>query len=483
MKIKNWRSRVLRPRFTLAALLLLITLFAPWLAYLSYLRRQNDLRKEAYQKAIDKGMLLKPSNGRAAPSPPTAERAAEARKVWTALLGDSKLPNFARVQIHDFFGKKRPRPPITDKDLEGLQYLPEIEHFDFYYSKDVTDQGLAVLGKLPKLKWIMLNELSLITGEFLDHFPDDCALENITFSSLNGLDGRKLKSLGRLRNLKTLSIHGGPALNDESLREVHLSTSVTDLKIYGDAVGDETLTRWLSELRLERLAMHCRVSRAIAPALAQQTNLYVLEVSNAPLLDEDFAFLKNCSQLKSLQLSGLPLNGKLLDYLAYPEKVDLLELENMPLTDDCVPRLTKLKTLKILSLAWTPLSGEGFEEPLLPNPWSLSLAGVRLSDAGKDAFAKWNELRDMKLPSNWSPEDDRRFAPGKAPSPLYRNGYFVMKSSGEGLASQSYMPALRLGKIDNCPADLMKPVAELQAIGLAEDKAWRQWDEERRAKP
>lgn len=483
MKINNWRGRVLRPRFTLGALLLLVTLCAPGLAYLSYLRRQNDLRKDAYQKAIDKGMLLRPANGSAAPAPPTAEREAHARKVWAALLGDSKLPNFGRVQIHDFFGKNRPRPPITDKDLEGLQYLPEIERFDFYYSKDVTDKGLAELGKLPKLKWLTLNDLSQITGEFLDHFPDDCLLENITFSSLEGLDGRKLRSLSRLRNLKYLSIHGGPKLTDESLREVNLSPSITDLTLRCPSVGDETISRWLSLLKLERLALHCHVSRAVAPALAQQTEIHVLEISNAPLLDEDFAFLKNCTQLKSLQLSGLPLHGKLLDFLACPERVDLLELDSMPLTDDVLPRLAKLKSLKILSLCWTPLSGMGMDNPTMPTPWSLSLSGVRMSDIGKDAFAKWMELKSVHLPSNWSPEDDRRFAPGKAPSSLCRNGYFALKNSGEGLASQTYMPALRLSKIDNCPVEMMKAVAELQALGLTENKAWRQWDEERRAKP
>ncbi len=473
----------LRPRFTLAALLLLITLCAPFLAYLSYLRRQNDLRKEAYQKAIDKGMLLKPTTGSPPPATQPDGRADEARKVWATLLGDPKLPNFGRVQIHDFFGKNRPRPPITDKDLESLQYLPEIEDFYFYYSKDVTDQGLSVLGKLPKLKRLTLNDLSLVTGEFLDSFKEDCVLETIHFSSLQGLDGRRLKSLSRLRNLKTLSVHAGPGLDDESLREVNLPPSVTDLNVGTSAVGDETISRWLSQLNLERLTLRCRVSRGIAPALAKQTQLHVLELSNAPLLDEDFEFLKNFPQLKALQLSGLPLRGKLLDHLACPEKVDVLELDNMPLTDDCLPRLAKFKALKILSLAWTPLSGEGFDDPAMPMPWSLSLAGVRMSDAGKEAFAKCKGLRDVSLPSNWSPDDDQRFVAGNAPTSASRNGYFALKNSGGGLVSQSYMPALRLSKIDNCPADLMKPVAELQAMGLAEDKAWREWDEERRAKP
>lgn len=460
-----------RPRFTILALLVLITLCAPFLAYLSLIRRGNEQRKAAFDDALAKGMRLEPSHTSPASATPKTE-AAGARELWSTLLGDPKLPNFARVQIHDFFGKNRPRPPITDRDLASLEYLPEIEEFHFYYSKDVTDEGLSVLGKLPNLKRIMLNELTAVTGEFLDHFAEDCPLESLRLVSLKGLDGSKLKSLSRLKNLRSLSIDGGQQFNDETLREVDLSPSIKDLEITGGEVGDETVLRWLSQVDLERLTIRTRVSRAIVPGLAKQTRLTVLQLSNMPLLDEDFAFLKHCDKLSSLQISGMPLRGDLLDHISNPEKVTLLELENTLFVDDQIQKLSKFKSLQILSLAWTPISGEGLVvAESLPTPWSFNLYGVRMTEAGKRAFANWKGLKMVGMPSNWSLEDNQRFRDGYAPQNPSYNAHLVRPSKpGEGPPRQTYAPAIRMGAIDNCPVELMAPVAELQAQGLADNE-------------
>lgn len=482
MNRTNSTRRWPRPRFTIAALLVLITLCAPFLAYLSFIRRGNEQRKAAFDGAIAKGMRLEPSHrAPAANATPNTEEAG-ARKLWSTLLGDPKLPDFARVQIHDFFGKNRPRPPITNKDLKSLEHLPEIEDFYFFYSKDVTDEGLSVLGKLPKLKRITLNELTVVTGEFLDHFADDCQLESLTFSSLKGLDGRKLKSLGRFKNLRYVSIHAGEQFNDETLRGVDLSPSIKDLQITGGEVGDETVLRWLSQVDLERLTLSVRVSRTVVPALAKQTQLTNLALSNMPLLDEDFIFLRNCPNLAALQISGMPLRGEILDHIASPEKVTLLELENTLIADDQLVKLSKFKSLQILSLAWTPITGEGFQsESTLPSPWNFDLYGVRLSEAGKAAFAKWKGLKMVGMPSNWTLEDDRRFDEGNAPQTPSYNAFLVKPSKpGEGPPRQIHIPTMKVGKIDYCPADLIKPVADLQAQGLAEYEEWNRNDE---AKP
>jgi hypothetical protein len=464
---KSW----LRPRFTIGALLLLITLCAPFLAYLSLVRKRNDQRKAAYDASVTKGAVFQPVD-HAPPKPSEGETTA--RQFWASVIGEPNLPTFGRIAINDLAGAKKQRPPITDADLHRLQYLPEIEDFHFYYSKEVTDEGLKVLGKLPKLKRIMLQDLHAVSGEFLDSLPEDCALETIWITSLEGLDGRKLQSLRRLKNLKMLWISHSSLLTDASLREVTLPPNIKDLNIGHVPLGDETLERWLSQVELERLEIRAPITRALIPALAKQTSLSTLAITNAPLVDEDFMFLKNFTHLSSLKLNAMPLRGEVLDLPPNPDKIGLLELNNTLISDAQLPKIARYEKLGILGLAWTPITGEGFGGDVhWPRPGNIELSGTRFTDAGMDAFAKLKGLKMVMMPSNWTPEDHQRFEAGTAPTQPCINGFVGLKHSG----IQTYLPSIKLEKIDNCPSELMKPVAELQALGLEEDKVVREsWE-------
>lgn len=465
------------PRFTLASLLILITLCAAPFTYLSYVRRRNDQRKAAHEDLTSKGMSLRQISPQSRPPADKSLAApadeSPARQFWAEILGDPKLPKFDHVNIHDFFGKNRPRPPITDTDLAQLQFLPEIESFRFYYSKTVTDEGLAVLGKLPKLKKIQLQSLDQVTGEFLSSLPEDCPVETIWINDLKGLDGPKLTALRRLKNLKMLWISTCPSLSDESLIDVEVPPNVTDLNLNLQGVGDQTIARWLEHVKLDRLEIRCPITRALTPAIATQTNLFQLTITNAPLVDEDFTFLKQWPRLSCLKLNAMPLRGEVLDYIAAPEKLGVLELNNTLFSDKHLPKLANFPKLQLLGLAWTPLTGEGFQADVQwPTPWGIELCGTRFSDAGKDAFTNWKGLKEVCLPSNWTPEDSSRFPNGSAPATPNFNLHVAIISDGKP-SRPCYIPSLKLEKIDNCPADLMKPVADLQTLGLAEAEADR----------
>ncbi len=472
---KSW----FRPRFTIGALLLLMAVCAPFLAYLSVIRRWNDQRQAAHQEVIAKGIHLGGDN-QSPPATSPKDKSSSARKFWAAIVGNPELPNFTRVQIHDFFGKNRPRPPITDRDLQQLEYLPEIEEITFYYSRDITDEGLAVLGKLPKLRRIQLQDMALIRGDFLDHLPDNCPLESLWFDDLKGLEGEKLKSLKRFKNLQKISIGICPLLSDATLADVDLPPSLRELTLFRTAIGDQTLSRWLSQIQFERLSINAAITRGIVPVLSKQTKLDQLEITNAPLLDEDLAFLKNCPRLGGLKLNAMPIRGDVLDHIATPQKLGSLELNNTLINDQNLSKMAQFPKLKHLGLAWTPLTGEGFAaEVNWPMPWSIALSGTHFSDAGKKAFAKMKGLKSVMLPGNWSPEDNRRFPAETTPSNATLNGIFS-KNRGAGVIDfRCHLPAIKLEKIDNCPADLMKPVADLQAIGLAEDAAFRAEDKDK----
>jgi hypothetical protein len=470
---KSW----LRPQFTLGALLLLITVCAPFLAYLSEVRKWNDRRNAAISAAPAKRIMLQPEftfPGQVAVNPPKpSKEESAARKLWSTIVGKTDDSQFARIHIHDFYGKNRPHPPVTNEDLKSLEYLPEAEEFYFFGSDVITDEGFAVLGKLPKLKRIQLQKLSQVTGEFLDHLPAESPLETIRFIDIKGLDGTKLKSLGRLKNLKSIMFHDCPKLSDETLQNVDLPGRLTELRIDRTRIEDATLARWLEQVSLEELWLQTRVSRAILPGLAKQTNLQQLCMGNAPLVDEDFVFLKNCASLRQLQLNGMPLRGEMLDYVPIPDKVRILELNSTLIDDEKLPKLARFSGLSMLGLGYTPLTGEGFvDEVRFHVNTELFLCGAQFSEAGKVAFAKWNRLKSVSLPSNWTPADNKRFQSPNAPLRPSLNRIYL-NAPNPSFPFDTYNPLRMSERIDNCPAELMKPVADLIALGIAEQEELR----------
>jgi hypothetical protein len=462
------KRRFVRPQFTLGTLLILITVCALFLAYVAPIRWANLQRKQAYDVAIAKGIKFQ---WPAQPASSLKPDLTTLQKFWGSITADPHLPSFSQVQIHDSNGL------ITNEDLKQLELLPEIESLEFILSGNVTDEGLRVLSKLPKLKQIELVNLSRVTGDFLSNFYEDSALEKIGLVYLESLDARNLKSLKKFKNLKSLEFQFLPLLTDESLRDVELPSSVTNLQVNHVKLGDETLARWLTQVKLQRLVIHVPITRAFAPALAQQTNLETLSINNTPLIDEDFVFLKECPQLKLLMLNSMPIRGEVLDYVAKPDQVSVLEFSNSLFSDEHLTKLSRFPKLANLNLAWTPLTGEGFKaESTWPKFDYLQLAGTRFSPQGKEAFSKVRGMHNVTLPSNWSPSDHVRFADSDKPAIPMFNMYFMglsgffLNPAGGGNPGGGYSPIMQLEKIDNCPADVMKPVADLHALGIAEDR-------------
>lgn len=472
--------RWLRPRFTILALLVLITLCAPFLAYIASIRRGNEQRKAAFDDALAKGMRLEPSHTAPLPQASPKPDEADVRKLWSNLLGNPNLPHFARVKIHDFFGKNRPRPPITDADLKSLEYLPELEDFDFYYSNDVTDEGLAVLGKLPKLKRIVLNDLKHVTGEFLGHFSEDNVVETIWMIDLKGMDGGELADLRRFKNLKQLWIIGTPLLESAAMDRVGLPSGVTELHLNGVSLSDKTVPRWLSQVQLERLEISVPISKITTLELAKQAHLTHLKLSNARLEDNDFEFLESLEKLKSLQLSGMPVRGELLDNISKPEQISVLGFNSTLFTDENLKKLARYQKLFFLDLAYTPLTGEGFAAdvrwPVIENLW---LSGTQFSESGKTAFANLPELQEVYMPGNWSFEDLSRFNIKGAKFQPIINGVFI-RPEGFQQAKQilTYMPTINQLPLSEILSEEMKPVADLHSRGMAERQEW-----DRRSEP
>lgn len=455
---KGKRSWV-RPQFTIGALLLLITVCAPFLAYVASVRAWNRQRKQSYDALLAKGAVFGP---RGRPNPKAKTEESVFQKTWKSITADPDLPSFDAIALRESSAGH-----ITDKDLKSLEHFPEIEEFHCIQLRTATDEGLAALVKLPKLKTIAMVNLPKVSGEFLSEFPDGSALEGLGFARLELLDGLNLKSLSRFKNLNNLAISDCPLLTDDSLREVDLPPGVTTLLVTSVKFGDETIARWLAQVKLKRLSIEAPITRAVAPAFSQQMALEELSIQDAPLIDEDLSFLKDCHQLGRLSLTSMPVRGELLAFIPSPEEIHHLNFSNTLFSDENLSNLNRFFVLSGLDLSWTPITGEGLKtDTALPGPVMLFLEGTRFSDLGKEAFSKCKLLNTVHLPSNWSPADHQRFAESDKPIDPRFNSYFSSPPGGQTWGP----PTLRQAPMENCPADLMKPVAELHAIGRAEEE-------------
>lgn len=452
------RRMVWRPRFSLWTMLVVITLCAPFLAYVASIRKWNHDRKQAYDDLLAKGVLFRPS-GR-----PNLKAKAEAsffQKTWKSLTADPHLPSFGIVILSPSTDS------ITEDDLRSLTYFPEIEEFHCDATADVTDGGLGGLSELPNLKMVVCSDLPRITGAFLVSFRDHTKLEYLGLHNCRSLEGEQLTPLRQLKSLTQLNLSRLPSLTDHSLREVDLPKSLARLYVGQVKLGDETLARWLSQVQFKFLYLHAPITRDLAPAFTNQRAIEDLGIVDAPLIDEDFAFLKDCQQLGRLSLNSMPVRGELLAFVPHPEKIHHLNFSNTLFSDEHLAKLSRFPNLSGLDLAWTPLTGEGFQADMgLPRPGMFFLTGVRFSDQGKEVFSKFKGLQTVQLPSNWSPADYQRFADSDKPANPQFNSYFNAVPGGQTYGP----PTLRQEPMKNCPTDLMKPVADLHALGVAEEE-------------
>jgi hypothetical protein len=294
------------------------------------------------------------------------------------------------------------------------------------------------------------------------------------------------------------SLHGGAPATDADLRLVALFPEITELRIQNAReVSDAGLevvvnlprlnglyvdyaprvsSRVLERLPLvEVLVLRVDFQREHVSALARQTKLVMLHLYNAPLTDEDLAFLGECRQIDHLSLVGLPIDGSCLAKIDENAPLHFLTLSGAPITDRYATELHRFPRLVRLDLAWTAIEGEFLPAPSKwPMLQELILQGARFSDPGKAKLARFGALAMATYPSNWSALDLWRYDPGPAPAMPTLNLLYADQAKANSIAVASfYPPNVQPPAIDHCPTDLMGPVIQLLEMAEAENEEFK----------
>jgi hypothetical protein len=447
--------RFFRPRFTLAALLLLITVVAIPLGYVAQRRAWNLKRKVVIENLAAKGASFQfggLASFMAKPPPPLT--------WWQKLCGD--LQGVTCVEIIEPI-RANGSARICDEDLRQLALLPELEIIRLTAADDVTDDGLRSLAALPRLKQFLAEQLPQIDGSFLDAWAHSNQIEVLDFVRLPKLKGNHLRPLGKLTRLQSFSIFRCDSIMAADCEQVNLPAQLKYLQVGQTSFGDRTMQRWLSQTQLESLSLDVDCSRGIAPGLANQTRLKSLQIRNSPLADEDLLFLGNCPELEVLQLGGMPINGSFLKKISSDANLMLLALNCTPLAEENAAELGRFPKLINLELSWTTITGEFLAGASWPKLNRLGLFGTQFSEQGKANLALLSISGSIDYPANWSVSDLRRYQSIKPPMNIALHAAYAKQAKGAAIpvTTRFVPPEYQFNSIDRCPDELMAPVIRL----------------------
>lgn len=176
-----------------------------------------------------------------------------------------------------------------------------------------TDKRLAVLEKLPNLRWLELWNCRLITDEVVIRVA-------------------KLKQLRRLQ-------FGFTPVTDKNLSELQALSNLEFLDLN-----------------------HTLVTNAGLDAVAKLTTLQELELEDIKVTDDGIAKLESLKRLTRLKLSSISnISSKSISHLAKLPNLTTLYLRNCRFTDSSIDEFLKLKSLQFLQVDGNQITQQGID--------------------------------------------------------------------------------------------------------------------------
>jgi hypothetical protein len=264
-------------RFSLRALLVLVTVLCVWLGVkVNVARRQ----KEAVAAILRAGgtvcydcQFIPKSNPSGLPLLDYRfdRDAQSSAPAWLRfLIGDDCFRTVTAVYFND------PHPNITKADIDQIAKLPAVKQFVFGridHEWNVADSDFAALGQLDQLE-VMELDGTRVTGTMLAQLH---SLDKLTvvFISNADLDDVAMEQIGRMINLKCLWL-GGTRITDNGIKQLQKLTTLKQLILNETSITDAGLKQLtqlnqLAELYLPYQSVSPRGVRELQISLPNAT--------------------------------------------------------------------------------------------------------------------------------------------------------------------------------------------------------------------
>ena len=295
---------------------------------------------------------------------------------------------------------------VTDQGMAALGKLAQLEELTVY-GGEITDAGLAQLQSCSRLKKLSLSECKWFTDDGLTHLRGLTELQELELSNGEFTDAG-MAHLEPLRKLETLSLGvrnlstgdtPNPSVTDAGLQHLSRLTQLERLSIQGGTFTDAGLAHLSGLTNLKRLHLRqLQLSEAGFRQLGQLINLTSFSFETRELTDRDLEYLKNLTRLQTLLIIGGRITDAGLSNLRGMTDLRTLMLREAPVTDTGLANLEGLQKLEYLTLEGTRITDAGLTHlrGLQQLSW-LDLSNTGITDEGLAHLSGLDNLQDLTL--------------------------------------------------------------------------------------
>lgn len=411
-----------KPRFSLLALLIAVTVISLWLGRVTF--HVSHQEKAVNTITTSEGIVRMDQEG-----PPNCIQKA---------IGIEYFQNVESVGFATNKGRKKGTndPKVTDELLAQLVHLTDTKILELSHNETVTDEELFYLRPLKNLEAIYLFRTQ-IKGPGLTHLT---GLTHLNYLDLNrnpltdigleyiakikelkwlGLNNTRVTDTGiaylsKLKNLKSLSLNNTD-ITDKSLDHLQKIKSLLGLRLRGTKITAEGINKIVQalpdcevgysfplgktadELPLfpagyapseEELVTKFK-SRGIGGDVQSEKteignqiielSLYHTALSEKVILD----LIKTMPHLRKLKLWGSLVGDRFLEKLKEAksiESIEHLEISDSNVTDACLQYLKSFASLRKIDFDMNAITNEGLENfPLLSGIEQISFENTRVT--------------------------------------------------------------------------------------------------------
>jgi serine/threonine protein kinase/Leucine-rich repeat (LRR) protein len=287
---------------------------------------------------------------------------------------------------------------LTDRDLEPLRDLTDVDAIDLTDAKQITDAALGYLQNL-RLKVLNLNGTRVSDAGFM-HIKDLSQLEFFCAEYVP-LTDRTISRLSRLTKLRVLDA-GGWSVTDAGLAHLEQLVNLETLNLgeTGNAVTDAGLKHLRNLRRLKYLNLNgTRVTGAgLASLLEELPQLETLGLSRTRVRGSGLVHLQKLVRLKALHLGNLPLRDGDLVHIRSLEALQSLSLDGTRVSGSGLANLKAMSQLRDLDLNSSRMTNSGLEQLKSHSQLEkLHLRGTHVTDAGLHHLEGMTNLDELDL--------------------------------------------------------------------------------------
>jgi hypothetical protein len=208
--------------------------------------------------------------------------------------------------------------------------------------QEQDDALMARVGRLGGLKWLSVAGVPM-TDKGMEHLQRLPQLETLKLAFLTGTTGQGFRSVGALKNLRTLEVDALP-LSDDDFSVLHNLVALRVLTLQNVNLTDQGMEHLGGLLNLSKLTLNAvKVRNAGLGHLSRLSHLTSLSLKNTSL--DDLEKLRGLTAVRDLDLAGNPLRDDALAGIVDLPDLRRLDISQTFVTNECLETLAKVPRL------------------------------------------------------------------------------------------------------------------------------------------